>query len=108
MLHKDKVMKNFKKVHDIISKKLCFELNGSPLHRFFHESQKLIQSYGSIYSQYPKFTYLRIGGFDDESMQLSRYAFDYFILVEVSRQLVVVINKFFLLKKHNTLSSHLN
>ena len=66
MLHKDKALENFKKVHDIFSRRLCFEMKGSPHHKFSPKSLKLVQTYSSIYIQYPRFTYLRIGGFDDE------------------------------------------
>ena len=94
VLRKNKGLENFRKVHGIFSEKLCFEMIGSPHRRFSSESQKIVRSYGSIYIKYPRFTYLRIRGFDDEPVQLPRYALDCFILVEVSRKLVTIINNF--------------
>ena len=85
MLHKDKALEDFTMFHDVFSGKLCFELKSPLHHRLSLESQKLIQSFGSLYIQFPKFTYLRVGGFDEEPMHLPRFSFDCFILVKVAR-----------------------
>lgn len=51
------------------------------------EAMKLISIYGSFFIQFPRFTYLRVGGFEAEPFRLPRYAFDSYVLIEVSRQL---------------------
>ena len=45
----------------------------------------VLQQYGSYFIQFPRFTYLKIGGFEDEPMKFLRYALDYFILAELCR-----------------------
>jgi hypothetical protein len=66
-------------------------LRKTQMPRLSSEAQVLIQQYGSFFIQFPRFTYLRIGGFDDEPLRLPRYALDCFILAELCRQLFSVI-----------------
>ena len=49
------------------------------------EAQKLVQIYGIHLIQFPRFTYIRIGGFEEEPMKLPQYALDYFVIAEVCR-----------------------
>ena len=59
--------------------------------RLSPKAQRLVQQYGSFFIQFPRFTYLIIGGFDDEPTKLSRYALDCFVLVELCRQLFSIV-----------------
>ena len=94
MLHRNKALDKFKKVHDIFYRRLCSEMKSPSHHRLSPESQKLIQSFGNLYIQFPKFTYLRIEGFDEEPLCLPKFVVECFVLVEVARQLIGVKNKF--------------
>lgn len=55
------------------------------------EAQTLIQMYGIYFIQFPKFTYLGIGGFKEEPVRLSRYALECFIIAKICRQLFLMI-----------------
>ena len=48
LLHKDKVLEDFRKVHDVFSGKLCFGMKSPLHHRLSPESQKLIKSFGIL------------------------------------------------------------
>ena len=85
MLHKDRALEDFRRVHDVFYGKLCFELKIPLEHRLSPESQKLIQSFSSLYIQFPKFTYLRVGDFNEEPIHLPKFTLDYFFLAEVAQ-----------------------
>lgn len=59
--------------------------------RLLPKAQKLVLQYGSFFIQFPRFTYFKIGGFDDEPMKLPQYALDCFVLAELCRQLFSVV-----------------
>lgn len=50
----------------------------------------MISIYGSFFIQFPRFTYLWVGGFEGEPFKIPRYTFASLILIEVSRQLAHV------------------
>lgn len=56
----------------------------------FVEAMEFISIYGSFFIQFPRFTYLRVGGFEGQPFKLPRYAFDSYVLIEVSRQLAYI------------------
>ena len=85
LLQKDRVLEDFRKVHDVLIESVHLALKKAPMPRLSLQAQKLIQNYGSYFIQFPKFTYLRVGGFKEELMKQPRYALDCFILAEVYR-----------------------
>ena len=91
LLQKDKVLENFREVHDVLIENMHLSLKKAPMSRLSSEAQKLVQQYGSYFIQFPKFTYLRVGGFEDEPMKLPQYALDYFVLAKVCRQFFSII-----------------
>ena len=91
LLQKDKVLENFRKVHDVFIEEVHLVLKKTPMPRLSPEAQRLVQQYGSYFIQFPRFTYLRIGGFEEEPLKLPRYALDCFVLAEICRQSFIVI-----------------
>jgi hypothetical protein len=91
LLQRDNVLENFRKVHDVLIESVYVTLKKAPMPRLSSEAQKLIQKYESYFIQLPKFTYLRVGGFEDEPLNLSLYALDCFILAELCRKLFSVV-----------------
>lgn len=51
------------------------------------EAMELISIYGSFFIQFPRFTYLWVGGFEGELFKIPRYTFHSLVIIEVSRQL---------------------
>lgn len=70
--------------------KLAFELQGDVNKRMSIEAMEFISIYGSFFIQFPRFTYLRVGGFEGQPFKLSRYAFDNYVLIKVSKQLAYI------------------
>lgn len=91
LLQKDRVLEDFRKVHDILFENIYLALEGVQMPRLSSESLKLVQYYGSSFIQFPRFTYLRVERFEEEPVRLPRYALDCFILAELCRQLSAVI-----------------
>ena len=91
LLQRDRVLKYFRKVHDVLIESVHLTLKKVPMPRLSLEAQKLIKNYGSYFIKFPRFTYLRVGGFEDESVKLPCYALDCLVLVEVCRQLFLLI-----------------
>lgn len=85
---------NYRRVHDVFTRRMFAKLIGNLERRISEEGQQLIRVYESYYIQYPHFTYLRVGGFEEEPMKLPRYAFDCFVLAELCRKLAHVIKKY--------------
>lgn len=54
---------------------------------------ELISIYGIFFIQFPRFTYLRVGGFEGEPFKLPRYTFDSYVLIEVRKQLAYIDKK---------------
>lgn len=48
---------------------------------------EIVSIYGSFFIQFPRFTYIQVGGFECQPFKLPRYTFDSFVLTKVSRQL---------------------
>ena len=92
MLHKDKVLEDFTKDHDVFSRKLYFDMESPLHHKLSPQSQKIIQSFRGLYIKFLRFTYLRGAGFDDETIHLPKFSLDCFVLVQVARQLVAILN----------------
>ena len=90
-LQKDKVMEDFRKVHDVLFENVYMSLKRTQMSRLSPEAKRLVQQYGSFFIQFSRFTYLRIGGFDDEPTKLPQYALDCFALAELCRQLFSII-----------------
>lgn len=74
--------------------RLTFELQGDLNNRMSPGALKLVTTYGSCFIQFPRFTYIRIGGFEDEPFRLPKYALDSYVLLEVSRHLAHVDKRF--------------
>ena len=64
------MLENFRKVHDVLIENVHVSLKKAPMPRLSSKAQKLVQQYGGYFIQFPKLTYLRIGGFEDEPMKL--------------------------------------
>lgn len=47
-----------------------------------------------MFIQFPNFTYIKIGGFEEEPMKLPRHTLDYFVLDKIYRKLGVVVKRF--------------
>ena len=91
LLQKDKVLEDFRKVHDVLMENVYVSLKKVLMPRLSPEAQRLIQQYKSYFIQFPKFTYLRKGRFEEVPTKLPRYALDYFILVKICKQLFSII-----------------
>lgn len=61
------------------------------MQRMSLEAQNLVQNYGSFYIQFPRFSYIKIWGFEEEPLRLLRYVLDYFFLAEVCRNFFSMI-----------------
>lgn len=70
--------------------RLAFELQGDANRRMSVEAMEFVSIYGSFFIQFPRFTYIRVGGFEGQPFKLPRYAFDSYVLIEVSRQLAYI------------------
>ena len=86
--------KEFRRVNDVLLGKLVFELQGHENNRLSDEAIQVIQVYGYFYIRFPKFTYLRIGGFTSQPLKLPRYCLDSIVLLEMCKQFVLVIESF--------------
>lgn len=71
-----------------------YELRGNIHNRLLDKAMQLISTYGNFFIQFPRFTYLRVGGFEGEPYKLNRYAFDRQILMEMCRQLAYIDTKY--------------
>lgn len=87
LLQQQKHVEHIAKWNGVFAERLAFELQGDVNKIILVEAIELISIYGSFFIQFPKFTYLWVGGFEGEPFRLPRYAFDSYILIEVSRQL---------------------
>lgn len=96
-------LSNYRMFHNVFLDKLCFELASIAEKRVSLEALQLTQIYGSMFIQFAKLTYLRIRGFGEEPLRLPRFSMDFFILVEICWQLVVVTKKFMLEDKLDSL-----
>ena len=70
LLQKDRVLEDFRKVHDVLMENVYVSLKKVSMPRLSPEAQRLIQQYGSYFIQFPKFTYLRIGRFEEEPTKI--------------------------------------
>lgn len=91
LLRKDRVLKYFRRVHHVFLGNVHLSLVKEPMQRVSPEAQRLIWNYGIFYIQFPRFTYLRVGGFKEEPIKLPRYALDYFMIAEICRKIFSVI-----------------
>ena len=62
-----------------------------------------IQVYGCFYIQFPKFTYLRMGGYSSEPLKFPRYRLDPIVLSEMCRQFVSVVESFEITKRSSSI-----
>jgi hypothetical protein len=67
-----------------------FELQGKENVRLKEEATQLIDIYNSFFTQFPKFTYLRIRGYEGKPLRLPHHCLDHFVLIEICRQLAEV------------------
>lgn len=58
-----------------------------------HKVTSLVNNYGSFFIQYPRFTYIHIGGFQDCPLMLPHFADDRLVLVEVCSWIGLVKKK---------------
>ena len=87
------MLEDFRKVHDVLIESVHLALKKESMPRLSLEAKKLIHNHGSYFIQFPKFTYLRVGGFEDKKMKLPRYALDCFILAKLCRQIFSIIKE---------------
>ena len=80
--------KEFRRVDDVFLGKLVFELQGHENGRHSEEAMQAIQVYGYFYIQFPKFTYIKMGGYLGEPLKLPRYCLDPIVLSKMCRQFV--------------------
>ena len=81
-LQEVELFKEFRRVNDVFLGKLVIELQGHDNNRI---SMEAIQVYVYFYIQFPKFTYLRMGGFSSEPLKLPCYCLDFIVLFEMCR-----------------------
>lgn len=79
------MLEEFRKTHDALIESLHLNLKKAPMPRISLEAQKLIQTYKNFFIQFPMFTYLRVGRFEEELVKLPRYALDCFVIAEICR-----------------------
>ena len=84
-LQEDTVRKEFKKINDVFLGKLVFELQGRENDRMSEEAMQVVKINGCYYIQFPRFTYIRVGGFFGEPLKLPRYFSDSIVLSEMCR-----------------------
>ena len=101
-LQEIELCKKFRTINDVFLGKLVFELQGHENNKLFDEGIQVIQVYGYFYIQFPKFTYLKIGGFSGEPLKFLRYYLDSIILLEICRKFVSVIESFENTKKSSS------
>ena len=70
------MLEEFRKMHDVLIESVHLNLRKALMARISPEAQKIIQMYMSYFIQFPKFTYLWIGGFEEELVKLRQYALD--------------------------------
>jgi len=85
LLEKDKALENFRKVHDVLMENMYVSLMKAPMPRLSPKAQRLIQKYKSYFIQLLKFSYMRIGRFEEQPTNLLQYALDCFVLVEICK-----------------------
>lgn len=78
------------KWNEFFAGRLAFELQGDANRTMSVEAMEFVSIYGSFFIQFPWFTYIQVGGFEGQPFKLPRYAFDSYILIEVSRQLAYI------------------
>lgn len=78
-------------MHDVLIGNVYLALRGVQMSCLSLESLRIVQHYRSSFIQFPRFTYLRVEGFEDEPVKLPRYALDCFILAELCRQIFSII-----------------
>ena len=64
---------------------------------------KAIQVYGYFYVQFPKFTYIKMGGYLGEPLKLPHYCLYPVILSEMCRQFVLVVESFEICKSSSSI-----
>lgn len=93
MLQKDNALQDFRRVHNTFLGDLCYELNNMKTKRISEDAQALGRRFGSFFIQFPRFCYIRVGGFEEEPFKIPHFCSDCFVLAEVCRQLATVIKK---------------
>lgn len=89
-----KGMQAFFHVNDAFLMGMVRKLEGNPSLRISCDSATFVMKFGSFYTQFDRFTYLRIGGFEEAPLKLPRFPSDYIVFLEVCRQMVVVNVKY--------------
>ena len=95
--------KEFRRVNNVFLGKLVFELQGHENNRLSEEAMQAIQVYGCFYIQFPKFTYIRMGGYSGEPLKLPRYFLDPIVLSKMCRQFVLVVESFEVSKRASSI-----
>lgn len=90
LLQQHKYVEHIVRWNGVFVGRLAFELKGDVNKRMPVEAMELISIYENLFIQFPRFTYLLVGGFQGEPFKLPRYTFDNLVLIEVSRQLAHV------------------
>ena len=54
------------------------------------EASQLITIYGSFFTQFPRFTYIRVDRYEGKPLKLPKFCLDHYILIEVCRQVIEV------------------
>lgn len=85
---------HFRRVNDsFFDSYLCIFDRGLEKNGVSNESWEVVNQYGCMFLQFPTFTYLRIRCYDEQPFMLPRYPYDKNVLVELTRQMVVVHEK---------------
>lgn len=71
--------------NDIFVGRLTFKLQDNLHRKMSTEAVELVKIYGSFFTQFNHFDYIRVGGFKGEPFMLPRYVSDPYILIEVLR-----------------------
>lgn len=78
---------HFKRANDAFLMYITRTLQGGTHQRLSPEAKSLISKYGSWFIQFPKFTYIRVQGFDGCLYRLPIYPTNWMVLLEVLKQL---------------------
>lgn len=87
-------MKIYSCVNDAFLMEILKRLEGNPGLRISHEVFSLIMKFGSFFTQFDRFTYLRIGGFEKAPLKLPQFPSDFIVFLEVCRQMAMVNVKY--------------
>lgn len=89
-LQKEKNQNDLKRVQDTFLSKLVLKLQGKENKWLTEEVMQFISIYGIFFTQFPKFTYIWVSGYEGKPFKFPRHCLDYYLLIEVCRQVAEV------------------